>query len=84
MSSISQIFSSYRSALTFSRERFEELYGSRAQNAYDFCQQFFHQLICRFDHYFADAATRRIIHQEIERFFGTKQIDFVAIDGTCA
>lgn len=84
MSSISKIYEGYGKALDFSREKFNDLYVSRAQNAEDFYQAFFKNLICPFDSRFTDPASRRAIHQQIDRFFGTKQIDFVAIDGTCA
>lgn len=84
MSSISHIYSSYSEALDFSRERFDELYTSRARNAGDFYYAFFKNLICPFKDHFSDQASLRTIHRQIERFFGTRQIDFVAIDGTCA
>jgi hypothetical protein len=84
MSNISHIYSSYSRALDFSHERFNELYTNRAQNASDFYNAFFTTLICSFDEYFRDSASLRALHRHIEQFFGTKQIDFVAIDGTCA
>jgi hypothetical protein len=84
MSSISHIYSSYSEALDFSRGRFDELYTSRARNASDFYHAFFKNLICPFKEHFSDSASIRTIHRQIERFFGTRQIDFVAIDGTCA
>ncbi len=84
MSSISHIYSSYSEALDFSRGRFDELYTSRARNAGEFYHAFFKDLICPFNEHFSDQPSLRTIHRQIERFFGTRQIDFVAIDGTCA
>jgi hypothetical protein len=84
MSSISHIYNSYSEALDFSRGRFDDLYTSRARNAGDFYHAFFKDLICPFKEHFSDQASLRTIHRQIERFFGTRQIDFVAIDGTCA
>lgn len=83
MSDISQIYSSYGKALDFSRDKFDTLYTSRARNASDFYQTFFHRLICPLQPHFADPASLRSLHRHIERFFGTRQLDFVAIDGTC-
>jgi hypothetical protein len=82
MSSISNIYSSYGEALDFSRNKFDTLYTSRARNASDFYQTFFHDLICPFQRHFTDPASLRTLHRHIERFFGTHQLDFVAIDGT--
>jgi len=82
MSTVSQIYTSYSEALTFSREKYTELYHARARNACDFHQAFFHKLILPLAPRFADPAARRHIHRHIERFFGTDKIDFVAVDGT--
>jgi hypothetical protein len=84
MSSISHIYSSYSEALDFSRGRFDDLYTGRARNAGDFYYAFFKNLICPFSEHFTDSASLRTIHRHIERFIGSRQIDFVAIDGTCA
>jgi hypothetical protein len=84
MSTISHIYHSYSQSLEFSREKFGDLYTGRARNAQDFYHAFFHRLVCQFDENFADPASRRALHREVERFFGSKQIDFVAIDGTNA
>lgn len=84
MSSISRIYNNYSEALEFSRGRFKDLYSGRARNAGDFYRAFFKDLIRPFSPDFANPATRRWLHSQIERFFGTRQLDFVAIDGTCA
>jgi hypothetical protein len=83
MSNLSKIFGSYSEALEFSQDKFDNLYTSRARNASDFYHTFFHQLICPFNHHFTDPASLRTLHRQIEQFFGTRQLDFVAIDGTC-
>ena len=83
MSNISHIYSSYSDALDFSREKFDDLYTSRARNASDFYHTFFHQPICSLNHHFTDPASLRTLHRQIERFFGTRQLDSVAIYGTC-
>ena len=84
MSSVSKIYKGYDKALKSSQKKFNDLYSNRARNAEDFYQAFFKNLICPFSSYFNSEASRRFTHQKIELFFETKQIDFVAIDGTSA
>jgi len=81
MSTISQIYTSYGEALTFSRDKYTDLYHARARNAREFYRAFFHKLVVPLAPRFTDPASRRLIHRYIERFFGT-DIDFVAVDGT--
>lgn len=82
MSTISQIYTSYGEALTFSRDKYTDLYHARARNARDFYRAFFHKLVIPLAPRFTDSATRRLLHRHIQRFFGTDKIDFVAVDGT--
>jgi hypothetical protein len=84
VSGISRIYSSYSEALGFSRERFGKLYAGRARNATDFYEAFFRNLVRPFSEDFTNPATRRWLHSHMERFFGTRRLDFVAIDGSCA
>lgn len=81
MSTISHIYGSYCDALNFSRDKYADLYNGRARNAREFYDAFLNRLICPFGERFADPATRRVLHRYIERFFGGREIDFVAIDG---
>ncbi len=83
MSTISDIFQSYRNALTQSRDKYTELYADRVENGRQFYQSFFNRLIIPFRPTFSNSASRSFITRQVERFFGTTQIDFVAIDGTC-
>ncbi len=83
MSVISDIFNSYKRALTNSREVYTSLYAGRAENGREFYEKFFNWLIIPFRETFTNATSREYIARQIERFFGTRQIDFVAIDGTC-
>ncbi|HIE12639.1 MAG TPA: hypothetical protein EYP63_04310 [Desulfotomaculum sp.] len=83
MSTIADIFSSYRDALMQSRDRYTELYVERVENGRQFYQEFFNRLVVPFRQVFAKSASRSFILRQVERFFGTNQIDFVAIDGTC-
>jgi hypothetical protein len=83
MSTISKIYTSYGNALTFSHDKYDDLYRARARNAKDFYQAFFHKLVVPLEPRFSDSDARRHIHRYIEQFFGTEKIDFVAVDGTC-
>lgn len=83
MSTISDIFQSYRDALIQSRDKYTELYADRVENGRQFYQDFFSRLIVPFRPVFANSTSRSFIARQVERFFGTNQIDFVAIDGTC-
>lgn len=83
MSTISDIFQSYKDALIRSRDKYMELYTGRVENGRRFYQSFFHRLIIPFRPIFANSMSRSSITRQVERFFGTTQIDFVAIDGTC-
>lgn len=83
MSVLSSIFNAFRDALNLSRERYFNLYTSRADNTKDFYEKFLHQLICQWHPKFNNTNTNRLIKRQIERFFQSTEIDFVAIDGTC-
>lgn len=83
MSIISDIFRSYENALTNSRDKYMELYTARVENGKQFYHDFFHDLIVPFRPKFENSASRSVITRQVERFWGTNYIDFVAIDGTC-
>ncbi len=82
MSEISKIYTNYGESLRYSQVKYTDLYSERASNAAEFYNQFFHNLTIPFSELFEDAAQRRQIHRQINRFFGGEKIDFVAIDGT--
>lgn len=83
MSTISDIFRSYRDALTLSRRNYGDLYLERSQNTAQFYKDFGHRLIIPYLKSFADASSRRFLTHQIRRFFEQDTLDFVAIDGTC-
>ncbi len=83
MSSISDIFKSYKTALTGSRSTYNELYADRAENGKVFYDKFFRRLTIDFSSVFSNTTSRSFITRQIERAFGTTEIDFVAVDGTC-
>ncbi|MFB3918342.1 MAG: hypothetical protein ACE14M_16550 [Terriglobales bacterium] len=83
MSVISDIFNSYKRALTGSRQVYTSLYAERAENGREFYEKFFNRLIIPYRDRFANTTSREYVARQVERFFGTRHIDFVAIDGTC-
>ncbi len=83
MSVISEIFNSYKRALTGSRQVYTSLYAERAENGREFYEKFFNRLVIPFHAMFANTTSREYVARQTERFLGTRHIDFVAIDGTC-
>ena len=84
MSTISEIFTSYRASLDDSQNRYEALYTERVQNAREFHQQFFHKLIRNYRPIFTNPAALQQLRRNLYSFFQSDRIDFVAIDGTCS
>jgi hypothetical protein len=84
MSTISEIFASYRTALDDSQTRYEALYTERVQNARDFHQLFFNKLIRNYRPIFTSPAGLQQLRRVLYSFFQSDRIDFVAIDGTCS
>lgn len=84
MSTISEIFGSYRDSLKDSQERYRNLYTDRIQNAHEFYQGFFNKLIKQYRPLFMNPSSLHQIKQNIYNYFQSDRIDFVAIDGTCS
>src|SRR2546426_6531910 len=82
-SQIARILGEYEEALRLSKERFEEVFEERFENACTFHDDFFHALITSFGPRFENASEVRRIIKEIEQTFSSKQLNFAAIDGTC-
>lgn len=82
-SEISKTLTAYRHALNKSRNRYEDLYASRGLNALEFYDNYAHLLIRQYKDGFDNHGERRKLHREIRRLFGTDNLDFVAIDGSC-
>jgi hypothetical protein len=84
VSTISEIFASYRASLDDSQKRYEALYTERVQNAREFYQQFFHKLIRNYRPIFTNPGGLQQLRRNLYNFFQADRIDFVAIDGTCS
>jgi hypothetical protein len=83
MSRISEISRQYQRALESSHSRFEVLYGERRDATEDYCAKFLNRLICPFGDRFRNERVRERLQEAIERFTGTRDLSFIAIDGTC-
>jgi hypothetical protein len=84
MSVISRIFNSYKEALHHSQERYESAYSSNAQAALQFYDDFLNQLFIRYGQTFSNSYLLNQIIAQAERYFQRRDINFVAIDGTCS
>src|SRR2546422_1759239 len=82
-SQIARILSEYEEALRLSKGRFEDMFKERFDNSCQFYDSFFHRLLTSFADTFENEAEVRRIIKEVEQLFGTKELKFAAIDGTC-
>lgn len=83
MSKIAEIYKGYSQALKDSQRNYTDLYRERAANAAEFYEKFLHRLVRSFAG-LREPAGGRQVKQRLEDFFGTSEIEFVAIDGSCA
>jgi hypothetical protein len=82
MSQISKILGAYRDALRQSQERYEDLTHERAENAINFYNEFFKNLLKPYRIYVEDPAGRRQAKRLINRVFAKDELKFAAVDGT--
>jgi hypothetical protein len=83
MSKISEIYKGYSQALMISQSSYAALYRERARNAAEFYENFLHRLVRSFAQ-FREPGGNRQVKQLLEDFFNTSEVEFVAIDGSCA
>lgn len=83
MSRISEIYRGYRDALRESQGRYEELYTARLNAARKFYRTWFHRLIIFYPERWQKQAHIEKIRRNVEAFFGRREIDFCAVDGSC-
>ena len=82
-SQIARIVGEYEEALRLSKGRFEMMFKERFDNSCRFYDDFFRNLLTSFADTFENEAEVRRIIKVIEQLFGTKELKFAAIDGTC-
>ena len=83
MSKISEICRQYHDALSASQAQYQDLYQDRVAATETFYRDFFHRLVCDFGERFRSERFRARLQERIEHTVGTRQIQFIAIDGTC-
>ena len=83
MSRISDISSAYRDALNLGREQYSKLVEERTESAREFYEKFLNSQVISFRDRFDDQRGRERLQEDIERLFGTRRLQFIAIDGTC-
>lgn len=83
VSRISEIYRGYRDALRESQARYEELYLARAEAARKFYRDWFHNLIITYPERWQNRVYTDRIRRSAEVFFGRREVDFCAIDGSC-
>jgi len=77
-SQISETFGKYRDALDASRNRYEKIKKERFENAKEFYDTFFKNLIKRYD-----SQNFNKVKMLAEQFFQVDQVRFAAVDGSC-
>ena len=82
-SQVARILSGYKTSLDESQKRYESLYLEKAQNAQTFYDSFFKSLIKQYSQNFHERASKSLLKDRIVQFFGSEEIRFAAIDGTC-
>lgn len=84
MSIISRIFNNYKNALQHSQERYENAYLNNARMAFQFYEDFLHQLFVHYGRMFENPHIVNQIIAKVEEYFQRRDIYFIAIDGTCS
>ena len=82
-SPITQIYVSYENALKESKSRYEDMHIERFNNSGKFYNDFFKNLVKDYSGIVKNPSEKRRIKGLIEQLFGTTDIKFAAIDGTC-
>ncbi len=83
MGKLSDIYTSYKKNLDQAQDDYEKSVRERAQNAKQFYDDFFKNLIVNFG---SSVKSTRFVGQvtdKIREFFGKDTINFVAVDGSC-
>lgn len=83
MSRASEISTAYRDALNVGRDQYNELVSERLSAAEEFYEQFLSTQVVHFRKWFSSSRGRDRLQEYIERYFGTRRLQFIAIDGTC-
>ena len=83
MGKLSDIYSSYKKSLDLAQDDYEASVREKSGNAHKFYEDFFKNLTVKFGDRFKDPVFQSSVIEEIERFFGKRDLNFVAVDGSC-
>lgn len=82
-SQIASTIQGYRRSLDSSEARYRKLYSDRADSTRVFYDMFLNRLIRGYQPVLRDRSSRELLKDRINQFFGSDQIRFAAVDGTC-
>ncbi|WP_039767040.1 hypothetical protein [Caldicellulosiruptor sp. F32] len=83
MSKLSQMYSFWKNSITQSKVRFNTNLSSIFQALSGFYENVMPDFAIEWDSFFSNPTFRHQLSQKIESFFQKREINFVAIDGTC-
>ncbi|MDA7990510.1 MAG: hypothetical protein MPK30_05370 [Gammaproteobacteria bacterium] len=83
MGRISEIYTSYKSSLDLAQDEYEDSVRTGSKNAREFYDAFFKDLTINMGKKLESKDFVDMITDEIERFFGKRDLSFIAVDGSC-
>lgn len=83
MGKLSDIYKSYKESLDVAQADYEASVRENASRADEFYRRFFKDLTVNFGDRFEDAEFCSGVLDAIESFFGKRDLNFVAVDGSC-
>ena len=83
MGKLSEIYSSYKKNLDSAQGEYENSIRDAAANTRVFYEKFFRELTVNMGLRLKNKNYRQMIVEDTERFFGKREINFVAVDGSC-
>jgi len=83
MGKLSDIYSSYKKSLDVAQDEYEESVRRGSNNAKRFYDDFFRDLTVNLGSRLTDREFREDVIEHVERFFGKRELNFIAVDGSC-
>ena len=83
MGKLSDIYSAYSRSLDLAQDDYEETVKARSASSKDFYDRFFKSLTVDLGSRLENEAFRDGVIDEISRFFGKYDLNFIAVDGSC-
>lgn len=83
MGELSDIYASYKKSLDRAQDDYEAVMRTRSAGSRKFYDAFFRNLVLNFGARLKEAQFKDSIMDEIVRFFGKRDLHFIAVDGSC-